>query len=779
MAGLRRLLKTGTEPVAGTGRVDFTGCKAGDDLYIVATAEDSNTNIPTFGSTPAGWSKLDDQAGTTRARFALFYKSAAGSETTVDITATGTGTIHVAASGIAVALGTPDHGSIGSASCGTGSGGTVFAAPDAVTDNDGDHVLTFVGARANAQIGTTGSIGRRSVSTFIGSTTTSAIFWRETLAAGTQDLEGVWGNTTNESWAFVVKYAQDTAYHEVTDDFNYTEDPLSNGGIWKTSSFTPFSTSEVMETNGSTAQGDGASDFHMAVHEFFYERDSEIEVEVDTKGVNGTDQLRMYLRMTDFSGGATMEAYELRYEPLSGTDTLKLFRIVNGTGTQIGTTQNQEIANGDVLKFRAIGQQLYVYLNGTEIYHWTDTGGAVLRGQVGFQVFGNTFRIDNFAARKVTPEVATYVCPVTSGGSATAASTTNVTLPIALPGDIYLLHFTTFKTVAGDINISVPGFTVFGSYTQGDRKYFILTRQCDGSEGDVESATIVRVATATGTNPSSTRWRVAEITFVGNPDDIFNINPFNENEEASSTSWTTDAVSGTDGDLLVVGVHHDSTSNITSTNSETDVVETQDAASNSAGTSMALYIKALRTSTTEQLTGTLSSAAAHRSFIYSLNAPAPPPTEDSGTVTLTFTPSFAETYGTVDADTVYLDLQPSGVDEYTGVQIYEDSGTIPLLFTITGVDAFQAVDAATVGLLLTPGGTETLEQTVEDVGTIYLDFTPSGTDYIHVCKPRFRGTLLTWTYDPDAMRADWYGGLLNPEWRGELLQVELAVNYAC
>jgi hypothetical protein len=97
-------------------------------------------------------------------------------------------------------------------------------------------------------------------------------------------------------------------------------------------------------------------------------------------------------------------------------------------------------------------------------------------------------------------------------------------------------------------------------------------------------------------------------------------------------------------------------------------------------------------------------------------------------------------------------------------------------FTIGSDAATETTDSGTVSLRFT----STFEEGATiDVDEVYLVFTPSGTDYLHVCKPRFRATLLSWQYDPEAMKEDWFGGLLLPNWHGELLLTEMAVNYDC
>lgn len=156
-------------------------------------------------------------------------------------------------------------------------------------------------------------------------------------------------------------------------------------------------------------------------------------------------------------------------------------------------------------------------------------------------------------------------------------------------------------------------------------------------------------------------------------------------------------------------------------------------------------------------------------------------TEDTGTIGLLFTVSgvdeFTGATEYLDADTVRLSFTPSGVDVAADVE----SATVPVLLTPSFAEIFAGatVDAGTILVTFTPTGVDVLAHETSDSGTADLRFTPSGTDYIHVCKPRFRATLLSWEYDPEAMKEDWFGGLLLPNWHAELLLTEMAVNYDC
>lgn len=769
----RRSTYIGTVPVAGTGRINFASSFAGherqvgDELYIIATANDeSSVAVPTFGSTPAGWTKLDDQSGGTRTRHALFYKVSDGTEGNVDITATSAGSPAVAVAAIAISGGARNTGILGSGSMSSGT----WNSPDVTTVEEFSHVFAFVGARSNGAYTTTDGIEH--VDSSAGTTFSRVgIFEQMTKDPSTRDLEGTTTGTTTEVWAFVI--VMEPTSPALTDTFTRTENPIASGWSDANGMF-----SGDIETNGTQAKAQSAGNCAAYLSHIF-ERDIEISATVATKGAT-SDIFSLFVRVNNPASG-TFNAIELRYDVAAGTDTLRLFRWVSGSATQIGTTQNQEVNNGDKLKLKAIGTHYSIELDTgsgfTEIYAFDDTGSVVTRGWAAMRIFNTTFRIDDLVTDRIEREGhAEYVHAVTSGGSTTAATTANINLPIAYPGDIYLLHFHNFKTTGGNPTVTIPGFTQFGSQVNnGDHSHMIFYRVCDGTEGAVDTASIVVVATASSTQ----RWRCGAISVIGDADDPFATDPYGDNAEAASTTWATDSIAQAAGDLLVAWTAHQGTNTNTATNDDAAAVETQDSASNSSGTHIAVYIKRITTGTTDDATGTLSGSNAKTSFIYTVKAAPSPPTTDADTVTLTLTPSFSEEYSTPDSGTVYLTLTPTLGEEYTGATEYTDSGTVTLTLTPSGTEIAAFVETGEIYLDLTPSGTEIYATTYVDSGSIYLTFTPSGTEFVHTCKPRFRGTLLTWNHDIYYPFVAWTGTLRRVEWWAELAEVEQVVNYAC
>ena len=103
---------------------------------------------------------------------------------------------------------------------------------------------------------------------------------------------------------------------------------------------------------------------------------------------------------------------------------------------------------------------------------------------------------------------------------------------------------------------------------------------------------------------------------------------------------------------------------------------------------------------------------------------------DSGTTRLTFTPSATEEHTTYDSGTVTLVFTPSGTEQ----RISDDSGTVLLTFTPSSVEVYTPggtiyTDSATVTLALTPSGTEFRAQQYTDSGTITLTLSPGAISY--------------------------------------------------
>lgn len=118
--------------------------------------------------------------------------------------------------------------------------------------------------------------------------------------------------------------------------------------------------------------------------------------------------------------------------------------------------------------------------------------------------------------------------------------------------------------------------------------------------------------------------------------------------------------------------------------------------------------------------------------------------------------------------------------------VFLDSGTIPLTLGLDFVEDYSGADiyedAATAYLKLTPSGVELLEHLGTeyiDANSFYVKMTPSGAEFVHRCRGRYRGTLTSWTYDPDGMYSHWAAVFHGATWRGELIPVEAVVNYDC
>lgn len=86
-----------------------------------------------------------------------------------------------------------------------------------------------------------------------------------------------------------------------------------------------------------------------------------------------------------------------------------------------------------------------------------------------------------------------------------------------------------------------------------------------------------------------------------------------------------------------------------------------------------------------------------------------------------------------DADTVYVDIQASGVD----IGPYVDSAEVYVDIQASGIEEFSYSDIATAPITITPGGTEFKESI--DSATVYYDIQPSGVDVFGAAQPCFQG----------------------------------------
>lgn len=135
-----------------------------------------------------------------------------------------------------------------------------------------------------------------------------------------------------------------------------------------------------------------------------YGPDVEVYCTITAKGADGT-YLALYARCSDF-GSTTIDGYEAEIDFASGTDTVKVSKITDGSfafltgGNPVAT---QEFSVGDAFGFEIIGNSLKVYRKpsggswgqiGSTLTDSTYTGS----GRIGLQGSGN---IDDFGGGTV------------------------------------------------------------------------------------------------------------------------------------------------------------------------------------------------------------------------------------------------------------------------------------------------------------------------------------------------------------------------------------------
>lgn len=98
----------------------------------------------------------------------------------------------------------------------------------------------------------------------------------------------------------------------------------------------------------------------------------------------------------DPSTGGSGSAYSVEHNPVAGTDTIDIAKTIAGTWTRIGGPYNQELAAGDKLGIRCIGNviEAWVFTSGawTLVGSVTDSAlpGTGNQNKIGFYNFGNS-----------------------------------------------------------------------------------------------------------------------------------------------------------------------------------------------------------------------------------------------------------------------------------------------------------------------------------------------------------------------------------------------------
>jgi hypothetical protein len=133
------------------------------------------------------------------------------------------------------------------------------------------------------------------------------------------------------------------------------ENPLANGS-W--ASLTPFDGGGMKlvsnTARSSIADGSWAGSYWSAGN---FGPDTEVFVTVVTKPATNGHVFDLYVRGN--SGDLTnFPSYSLEYSRQAGTDAFKFIRYDVGSSTQLGSTMNQEVSNGDAIGLSVVGTTL-------------------------------------------------------------------------------------------------------------------------------------------------------------------------------------------------------------------------------------------------------------------------------------------------------------------------------------------------------------------------------------------------------------------------------------
>jgi hypothetical protein len=134
-----------------------------------------------------------------------------------------------------------------------------------------------------------------------------------------------------------------------------------------------------------------------------YGPDSEIYCTLSAKPTDG-QYIALYLRCTDFSGGASQDGYEMELDPVAGTDTITVYRIDNGVFTAVtpNPIASQEFSVGDGFFYEIIGSTHKAYRRSAGV--WSQIGSNLTEatypaaGLIGLQGSG---QIDDFGGGTV------------------------------------------------------------------------------------------------------------------------------------------------------------------------------------------------------------------------------------------------------------------------------------------------------------------------------------------------------------------------------------------
>lgn len=188
----------------------------------------------------------------------------------------------------------------------------------------------------------------------------------------------------------------------VLDDFNRANQGPPPSGSWIDMSGAPGG----LEVVGNQCSGEVGSVSVGLWDDSAIGPDCEVFCTIAVKH-NG-EEIGLYARLTTASV-TTVDGYSLAYNMESGTDTLRVFRVDNGVGTQLGATINQEVGAGDRIGLSIVGSTLTIYHDSGSGFTSLGTrsdGTYTATGRIGAYIWNTTARIDDFGGGDYVPATA-------------------------------------------------------------------------------------------------------------------------------------------------------------------------------------------------------------------------------------------------------------------------------------------------------------------------------------------------------------------------------------
>jgi hypothetical protein len=186
----------------------------------------------------------------------------------------------------------------------------------------------------------------------------------------------------------------------ILDNFNRANESPVTG-------FTAFTGASQVTSNQYALNGGSVCSAYASGAGTFGPLHLEFYVSIPTKP--GTNGVASVMAVEDV--GASFDGYEARLTVLAGTDTWQLFRIDNGTATQIGSTVSLEAASGDgigIRLVRALGDDQVITLWRRSSGTWTPLLSVIENTYktnakyAGLVVAGSTVRLDDLGGGNLT-----------------------------------------------------------------------------------------------------------------------------------------------------------------------------------------------------------------------------------------------------------------------------------------------------------------------------------------------------------------------------------------